>query len=86
MSQEDYYIESKKIRMKYEILLFKDLLYLNYKYNKYFGENTNISLVFNELQNPVVYSNKEIKTIIKKCAEKLESEYNICINEKGDLI
>lgn len=86
MSDDEYYIESKKIRIKYEILLLKDLLYLNYKYNSLLNNETNIFKVYNEMKNTIVFSEKDTKIILEKCLLKLKKEYNLTINEFGNLI
>lgn len=85
MSDDEYFIESKKIRIKYEILLLRDLLYLNYKKNINSKNKINVIKVYNELENRIVFSKEEKEKIINDSLSGLENEYGLAFDQYGNL-
>lgn len=81
MNEEEYYLKSKKIRMKYESELLCELIYLNYQYYDCNSSKIKIEKIYNEMKNDIDFSDKEKNIIISNGLEKLKKKYNIVIDD-----
>ena len=80
MTKKEYYEEGKKIRIKYEIELLAEFIYLNYLYYNKNKKNINVKKIYNELSNPINYRQIEIDTIITKSKDLFNEKFNFNIN------